>query len=258
MSDTAYDSLSAFYNNLQSEVDVRVVSDRICALIAKYGPAKGDGEAGNLIVCDLGCGTGSVAFELAGRGYEIIAIDRSGGMLAAAGETFAEGGREALFVRQDISRLDLFGTVDVFLSLTDTLNHLTDARAFRRVFASLRNFLNPGGLFVFDLLTLRYMRDVRGSGEYSDISDDYALIWQNRFNEKTGSGRSDMTLFSRSGENLYKRSDFSVAERYYSEEDVRDAMKSADLELVGIFSGYINRKAREDDVRHLYVTRRRA
>ncbi len=257
MPDTAYDSLSGLYDFLQSESDIRAISGRVGSLIERFGPKSGDGENGRLILCDLGCGTGSVTLQLAQNGYEIIGVDHSPGMLSVAREAFSEAGREALFICQDISRLDLFGTADVFISLTDTLNHLTDRRDFNRLFSRLRCFMNPGGLFIFDLLTLRYLKDIRGNDRYQDISDEHALFWQNRFNERAKLSRADMTLFSKNGEGSYSRADFSVSERYYSGEDVLSAAELSDLELIAVYSGYKDIAARKSDTRRLYVMRRR-
>jgi len=254
----AYDALSKMYDLFQDESDPQSISARISSLISRYGPSSGDGDGGALILCDLGCGTGTTMLELSRKGYEMIGVDLSEGMLSVARERFLREEREALFIRQDIARLDLFGTVDVFLSLTDTVNHLTDIRAFRRLFSSMRNFLNPGGLFFFDLLTLHFLSEVRGNHQYQDITDDYALFWENRFNKQTAVSRSDMVLFSGIGNEMYTREDFTVSERYYSAAQVREVLKLSDLELIGVFGGYRDDSPRKKDVRHLYIARRLA
>ena len=194
--------------------------------------------------------------ELSRKGCDVIGVDLSEGMLSVARERFIREKREALFIRQDISRLDLFGTVDVFVSLTDTVNHLTDIRAFRRLFSSMRNFLNPGGLLIFDLLTFHFLSEVRGNQQYRDISEDHALFWENRFDKRTAVSRSDMTLFSMNENGTYDRRDLIVSERFYSGEQVREVLKLGNFELLGIFGGYRDQAARKRDVRHLYVARR--
>lgn len=257
MSVAAYDSLSSVYDLLQNESDVCAISERIADIITRSGPKTGEGRDGRLILCDLGCGSGKITLRLSEFGYEIIGIDQSPAMLSEARETFSREGRDALFVCQDISRLDLFGCADVFVALTDTLNHLTDPGAFRGLFRSLRHFLRPGGLFIFDLLTLDFLENVRGNNEFREIEDRYALFWKNRFFKRSHLSRADMTLFVENANGTYDRSDFSVSERYYPAETVLDAMCLADLELVGIFGGYTDSRPKKKDVRHLYVGRRR-
>ena len=63
-------------------------------------------------VLDLACGTGSMTWLLAGRGYELIAVDGSQEMLAAAREKSAPAELPPLFLHQSMPRLDLYGTVD--------------------------------------------------------------------------------------------------------------------------------------------------
>ena len=63
-------------------------------------------------VLDLACGTGSMTWLLAGRGYELIAVDGSQEMLAAAREKSAPAEVPPLFLHQSMPQLDLYGTVD--------------------------------------------------------------------------------------------------------------------------------------------------
>ena len=55
-------------------------------------------------VLDLACGTGSMTWLLAGRGYELIAVDGSQEMLAAAREKNAPAEVPPLFLHQSMPR----------------------------------------------------------------------------------------------------------------------------------------------------------
>ena len=77
-------------------------------------------------VLDLACGTGSMTWLLAGRGYELIAVDGSQEMLAAAREKSAPAEVPPLFLHQSMPRLDLYGTVDAAICCLDSLNYLTE------------------------------------------------------------------------------------------------------------------------------------
>lgn len=86
-------------------------------------------------VVDVGCGTGDLCQELAGRGYEPIGVDRSAGMLARAHA-------EAPLVRADGERLpfhdaSLDGAVSAF-----TLRNVVDLDA---LFRACARALRPGG-----------------------------------------------------------------------------------------------------------------
>ena len=102
-------------------------------------------------VLDLACGTGSMTWLLAGRGYELIAVDGSQEMLAAAREKSAPAEVPPLFLHQSMPRLDLYGTVDAAICCLDSLNYLTNPRDVQRTFQRLHLFISPGGLLVFDV-----------------------------------------------------------------------------------------------------------
>lgn len=95
-------------------------------------------------VLDLACGTGSMTWLLAGRGYELIAVDGSQEMLAAAREKSAPAEVPPLFLHQSMPRLDLYGTVDAAICCLDSLNYLTNPRDVQRTFQRLHLFISPG------------------------------------------------------------------------------------------------------------------
>ena len=102
-------------------------------------------------VLDLACGTGSMTWLLAGRGYELIAVDGSQEMLAAAREKSAPAEVPPLFLHQSMPRLDLYGTVDAAICCLDSLNYLTNPRDVQRTFQRLQLFISPfeGGIESF-------------------------------------------------------------------------------------------------------------
>jgi 2-polyprenyl-3-methyl-5-hydroxy-6-metoxy-1,4-benzoquinol methylase len=258
MPDFPYDILAPIYDSFQSELNNSLQAERIHELVCKFGPDKGDGEEGKLLVCDLGCGSGSITLELARKGYDMIGVDQSSEMLLIAQDKFRENNIDGLFLCQDITRLDLFGTVDVFVCLTDTVNHLTGKNDFSKLISGFRNFLNPGGLFIFDTVTLFHMKETLGNQFFHEIRDDYALLWQNSFSKRLLTGTSEITLFRRENSGTYSRKDVTVTERYYSKPEIEDGLIPADMELLAVFGDNADLPPRINDVRHLYVAKRRA
>ncbi|MCK6620983.1 MAG: methyltransferase domain-containing protein [Calditrichaceae bacterium] len=101
---------------------------------------------------DLGCGTGLFACYLSRcRGVPVFAVDRSLEMLKVARRNCDDA--NVCFLQQDIRCLSLPCPVDLVTANFDTMNHIMSAsdlkKAFDRIFANL----NPGGHFIFDLLT---------------------------------------------------------------------------------------------------------
>jgi trans-aconitate 2-methyltransferase len=103
--------------------------------------------AGDEVAVDLGCGTGRLTRELAGRvpRGRVIGIDRSTNMLEQARVHL--GGRSAAPIRlvlADAASLPLHRSVDAVFS-TATLHWVPD---HPRLFASIYDALRPGGRFV--------------------------------------------------------------------------------------------------------------
>jgi SAM-dependent methyltransferase len=103
----------------------------------------------NLVVGDLGCGTGTVTQCLSQFSQRIIAVDASKEMLEAARENL--GGQKHIEFRQGaLEKLPIeTGELDVALMML-VLHHLPEPR---RVIAEAARALKPGGrVLIFDML----------------------------------------------------------------------------------------------------------
>ena len=134
-------------------------------------------------VLDLACGTGSMTWLLAGRGYELIAVDGSQEMLAAAREKNAPAEVPPLFLHQSMPRLDLYGTVDAAICCLDSLNYLTDPRDVQRTLRRLHLFISPGGLLTFDVRLPERLAALDGQ-VFLDETDDTYCVWRTEFDAK--------------------------------------------------------------------------
>lgn len=115
---------------------------------------------------------------LAARGYELIGVDFSPEMLAIAAEKTLEGeGEPPIFLCQPMEKLDLYGTVDACVCLLDSVNHITQPGKLRRAFERVRLFLEPGGLFVFDVHTPEHLAGLDG-GIFLDETEDAYCVWR--------------------------------------------------------------------------------
>ena len=116
----------------------------------------------NGLVLELGCGTGTMTGLLAQKGYDMIGVDNSEEMLAEAMEKKVESGLDILYLMQDMQEFELYGTVRAAVSVCDSLNYITDPEELKQVFCLVNNYLDPGGLFLFDINTVHKYRDVLG------------------------------------------------------------------------------------------------
>lgn len=234
---SCYESLADCYDRLTEDVDYRQFADR-------YEQAfSADGGEFHLLL-DLCCGTGSLSFEMSGRGYEIIGVDASERMLMHAREKCGALPVPPLFLQQDAAELDLYGTVDAAFCSLEGINYLspdTLDRLLQRLFL----FIRPGGLFLFDLRRPEYLKDLDGD-TFVDEDDRIFCLWRADFDTELNALVYGMDLFSREG-NLWRRS---------SEEHIEYAHSPAFLSSLLIEHGFGDLQTEEQDDR-LHVQCRR-
>jgi len=214
------------------------------------------------LVLDLGCGTGSLTVELANRGYDMIGLDLSQDMLAVAAQ---KAGENVLFVNQDMCEMELFGTVGAVVSTLDCINYLPSNKSLRKAFALVQNYLDPGGLFVFDVHSKYKMEKVFGDNVFHVVTDDLSYIWDCHYDGRRKVCQHDMTFFLKVNQKnredqmeevLYERFDEFHEERLFTKEEIEMALAEASLKVLGVFDGPTFRKATPKSERWLYVCRK--
>ena len=102
-----------------------------------------------VLIADVGCGTGTICNILSDRGYDMIGIDSSYDMLNVAREKSQD--KSILYLNQDMTEFELYGTVDVITCMLDSLNYLIEDGEIEEFFKLCHNYLNPEGLLIFDI-----------------------------------------------------------------------------------------------------------
>ena len=177
-------------------------------------------------VLDLACGTGSLSWILAQRGYEMIGVDFSPDMLSQAMEKYSEGVKEApVFLCQSMDKLDLYGTVDACLCMLDSVNHVIDPKQLQRAISRVHLFLEPGGLFLFDVLTPQHLQNLEG-GMFLDETEDAYCVWRTEYEPRRRICTYAMDLFLREGD-LWSREQEVHEEFAYTTEEITTYLKEA-------------------------------
>ncbi|WP_171472314.1 class I SAM-dependent DNA methyltransferase [Frigoriglobus tundricola] len=110
-------------------------------------------------VLDLACGTGLLAPRLARVAGDVVGLDASESMLAAARQRV--GTRAGCtFERGDFRGFSLGREFDAVVCASNSLNYVADRHELSQVFAAVGKHLRPGGVFVFDTTTELRMRAV--------------------------------------------------------------------------------------------------
>lgn len=141
----AYGEFARVYDMFQDNVDYQTWGQWLKQQLEAQGITNG-------LVLDLGCGTGTMTEILAEAGYDMIGVDNSGEMLAEAMEKRVESGHDILYLLQDMQEFELYGTVRAVVSVCDSLNYITEEEELEHVFALVNNYLDPQGIFLFDMI----------------------------------------------------------------------------------------------------------
>jgi predicted TPR repeat methyltransferase len=177
-------------------------------------------------VVDLGVGTGDLAAALARRGYAVTGVDCSAPMLGVAHAKLQAAGVVATLLLQDIRTLALDEPADAAVCVYTVLNQLTDDGDLARTFRAVRAALRPGGVFVFEL-NLPAAYDRYWTGTERVPAGDAVITRTHRRAAGSALVEADVTIV-RAGAEVHDR----IAQRVYSDEEVRDALAATGLVAV--------------------------
>lgn len=254
MSDDLYDILAEHYDLLQEEIDNKRWAGYIDGLVKRYCGTPG--TDGKRTLCDLGCGTGKTTVELAKLGYDVMGIDLSVNMLSeAAGRSF-EAEVDVLWVNGDITDFELYGSVDVFTALTDTLNHLYEPGQIESLLRCASEYMNPGAVLIADVGTAKHYEKTLGDNVFYEDYDDVTLFWQNSWDGQVST--SEITVFETENGEDYRRYDAVVHERYHSPEALKAMAAKYGLTVEAVFGELSDSEPTAEDERYFIVFKKAA
>lgn len=205
------------------------------------------------LVCDLACGTGSITTRLAKRGYDMIGIDLSSAMLTKAREKSPES---ILYLNQDMREFELFGTVDSIVCLCDSLNYITEKEDLLQVFRLVNNYLDPKGLFIFDLNTIHKFRNILADNCFCETTENSAYTWENYYDEAERINEFYTNFFVAAPESgMYHRYEEYHYEKGYTIEEITSLIEQSGLEFLGVYDELTLTPPSEDSSRIYFVAR---
>lgn len=246
-----YSAFAGFYDELTGNISYHERAEYFHSILKKYTPP-------GKILLDLACGTGSLSVELSKLGYDVIGVDNSAEMLSVALEKRYESNQDILFLCQDMTELDLYGTVDCTVCALDSLNHVTDPEAVRKIFEKVSLFTAPNGLFLFDVNTPYKHRTVLCNNTFVYDCDDVYCVWQNEFEEETCSVTINLDFFAYNSEqDVYRRFSESFRERAYEDAWIRQLLSESGFELLTVYGDDSFDPPTETTQRLIYAARKR-
>lgn len=243
----SYNAFAAYYDDLMEDARYAERCRYILNAAARYHHPLGR-------TLDLACGTGSLTLLLRQSGVDVFGIDGSVEMLSEAMQKALAAGESVLFVCQDMRALELPEAIDTCVCTLDSLNHLTKAADVQRVFDSVARYMNPGGLFLFDVNTVYKHREILADNVFVMESDRVFCVWQNFPRERD---IVDIALdFFAEDNGVYKRLCEDFSERAYSDAQLRRMLADAGFEVLAVCGDLTFEAPLPDEQRVIYIARR--
>lgn len=242
----AYNDFARVYDMFMDNIPYEDWSKYIISLLNEYGIKDG-------LVLDLGCGTGKLTNLLSDAGFDMIGIDYSEDMLDVA--TNVREDRNILYLCQDMREFELYGTVRAVVSICDSMNYMTSPEDLLTVLKLVNNYLDPGGIFIFDMNTYYKYSQLLGEQTIAENRDEASFIWDNYFDAETNINEYELTLFIKEENELFRKYEELHYQRAYHLEEVMNLIDKSGMKLLEVYDAFTRNKPQEDSERIYFVCR---
>ncbi len=174
-------------------------------------------------VLDVCCGSGHVTRELVRRGYRVTGVDASAGLIAIAQREMPDVDWRV----QDARHLRLENQYAAALSTFDSLNHVLTPEELQQIFESVRNTLQPSGLFVFDMnLDEAYRTDVQRWT--ADVNDTTVSLVRGSYEPSSKMACTELVWFVKNEtDEGWKQYRSAVEQRSYAQTEILATLGTA-------------------------------
>ena len=164
-------------------------------------------------------------------------------------------GREILYLQQDMREFELYGTVRAIYSSCDCINYLMEEEDVEAVFRLANNYLDPEGLFIFDVNTPYKYEKLLGDNTFAEDREESSFIWNNFYDKEEGVNQYDLSIFVREEDGRFQRFRETHYQRSYPLETLKILIERSGMEFVAAFDAYSYEPVREDSEKITIVAR---
>lgn len=241
----AYTDFASVYDTFMDETPYEQWAIYLKDLLAEYQCEKG-------LILELGCGTGTMTQLLAQSGYDMIGLDNSVEMLNLAKQKMENNNSDILYLMQDMREFELYGTVKAVFSVCDSINYIVDQEDLLKVFRLVNNYLDPSGIFIFDINTNYKYRDVIGDTVIAENRENCSFIWENSYEEETNINEYDLTIFVEEENGLYHKFSETHYQRGYELTTMKMLIEKSGLRFVTAYDAF-TRNAPHQQSERIYI-----
>ena len=244
----SYEGFANVYDTFMDDVPYKEWAAYVMDILREYDIHDG-------LVLDLGCGTGSMTELLAAAGYDMIGVDLSADMLEIAMDKRTQKGLDILYLQQDMREFELYGTVRAIVSVCDSINYLTSEEELLAVLRLVNNYLDPGGIFIFDMNTPYKYRALLGDSVIAENREECSFIWENTFYEEEAVNEYDLTIFLREENGMYRKYEETHFQSAFDLSRVKELIREAGMELIAVYDAFTRKLPSPDSERVYFVAR---
>ena len=189
------------------------------------------------------------------KGIEVIGVDISEEMLSVARENSADLGTDVLYLCQDATELDLFGTIDGAICCIDSLNHITNIKKLEKAIKNVSLFLEKDALFIFDVNTPFKHEHILGNNTFVIEQENVYCVWQNEYDAKEYNTNITLDFFIEEV-GVYERYTEEFSEKAYTIEQLSEIAEKNYFDIVGIFDDMTENPLGDNSERAIFVLRK--
>lgn len=203
-------------------------------------------------VLDLACGTGSLTWELANRGYAVTGVDLSGDMLSIAEEKCRDLPVRPRFFCQSMDALRLPERMDACVCCLDSVNYVLKPQKLQKAFRRVYDVLESGGMFLFDADTPEKLESMDGQ-VFLDETEDELCLWRGEYSQRRRVCSFWMDIFCRRQGDLWQRGGELHEEYAYTMDELEEYLREAGFVRIKQY-GELKRRAPREGEQRVFFT----
>lgn len=241
----AYTGFAYVYDEYMDNIPYEEWGEYMMTLLKENGVSDG------MSVLELGCGTGTVTRMLSKLGYDCVGLDMSEDMLSIASDKTFEEDLHIIYTCQDMRDFEVPYSMDAMISIGDSMNYITCVDDLENVFSCVRENLKENGVFIFDLKTIHFFRDILADNTYAQNRDDSAFIWDNYYDEEERNNEYELAVFVKNEDGTFDRFEEQHYQHGFTIEEVTGAAHKAGLNVKSVYNAF-TKDAPDDSSERLY------
>jgi SAM-dependent methyltransferase len=186
---------------------------------------------------DAACGTGTLARLCRGVGWDSYGFDLSAAMVREA----RRNERVVPVTNADLCAIPFRESFDFVTCLFDSINFLLDPIDLRKAAQQLAGAMRPGGIIYLDAVTERMVKQHFAGQKWTEDNGGFSTTWDSRYD--TNASTSETSIRVNTGGAAV------IRERIYSEDELSDALRSAGLNVLGLWDAETWRAPRKRTIR---------